>query len=205
MIYAYARCSIHETDEEQNQLIYALQKAGAERAIFEYEEIDPAEKVTLDMLFEHLRPGDTIVTTQVGRLARSTKHFCEILRIVQCMNLRLRILGCIDVDCRKGEHDSTSAAFLKMANAFFELESQIASANVKAGMVRAKENGKQVGRPRTTVEDIPPSFLKHYPALEQGALNKSEIARLCGLSRPTVYKYLRMLSQLPESVGMQIM
>lgn len=40
---------------------------------------------------------------------------------------------------------------------------------------------------------IPPSFLKHYPALEQGKLNKSELARLCGLSRPTVYKYLRMM------------
>ena len=93
MIYAYARCSIHETDEEQSRMIYALQAAGAERAVFEYEESDPAEKITLDMLFEHIRPGDTIVSTQVGRLARSTKHFCEILRTVQCMNLRLLIIG----------------------------------------------------------------------------------------------------------------
>ena len=55
MIYAYARCSIHETDEEQSRMIYALQAAGAERAVFEYEESDPAEKITLDMLFEHIR------------------------------------------------------------------------------------------------------------------------------------------------------
>ena len=91
--------------------------------------------------------------------------------------------------------DPMSAAFLKMANVFADLESQMASASVKAGMARARESGKSVGRPRTKFEDIPPSFLKHYPALEQGLLNKSEMARVCGISRPTVYKYLRMMEK----------
>ena len=111
-------------------------------------------------------------------------HFCARI-----------ILGSIDVDCRNGEMDPMSAAFLKMANVFADLESQMASASVKAGMARARENGKSVGRPRTKIEDIPPSFLKHYPALKQGLLNKSEMARVCGISRPTVYKYLRMMAK----------
>ena len=115
--------------------------------------------------------------------------------IVYHKRLKLIILGSIDVDCRNADTDPMSAAFLKMANVFADLESQMASASVKAGMARARENGKSVGRPRTKFEDIPPSFLKHYPALKQGLLNKSEMARVCGISRPTVYKYLRMMAK----------
>lgn len=42
---------------------------------------------------------------------------------------------------------------------------------------------------------IPPVFYKHYPSFMSGNLNVSELARLCDLSRPTVYKYLKMLAR----------
>lgn len=200
MIYAYARCSGNETDDEQRRMFNVLQAAGAERAVFEYEESDPSEKVTLDMLLEYIQPGDSIITPQVGRLARSTKHFCEIMNIVRHKKLRLVVVGSIEVDCRNTEAAANAAAFLMMATVFSDLESQIASANIKAGMVKAKDNGKSLGRPRSTVDDIPASFFKHYPALEQGMLNKSEFARVCGLSRPTVYKYLKMMAKCSAAI-----
>ena len=61
-------------------------------------------------------------------------------------------------------------------------------------MANARDKGKHIGRPQTTKDDIPAVFYKHYPAYMAGKLNVSELARVCGLSRPTVYKYLRMLS-----------
>jgi DNA invertase Pin-like site-specific DNA recombinase len=66
-------------------------------------------------------------------------------------------------------------------------------ARVKSGMENAKSKGKQIGRPQTTKEDIPMVFYKHYPAFVAGTMNLSELARVCGLSRPTVYKYLKMV------------
>ena len=42
-------------------------------------------------------------------------------------------------------------------------------------------------------EDIPVKFLRHYPEFVSGNLNVSELARVCELSRPTVYKYLKLL------------
>ncbi len=42
-------------------------------------------------------------------------------------------------------------------------------------------------------EDIPANFLKHYAIFMDGKMNVSELARVCGLSRPTVYKYLKMM------------
>jgi DNA-binding phage protein len=61
-------------------------------------------------------------------------------------------------------------------------------------MQNAKANGRKLGRPRTTKDDIPAVFYKHYPAYVAKQMNVSELARVCGLSRPTIYKYLKMVS-----------
>ena len=42
-------------------------------------------------------------------------------------------------------------------------------------------------------DDIPAVFYRHYPAYVAGQLNVSELARVCGLSRPTVYKYMKLI------------
>jgi len=80
-----------------------------------------------------------------------------------------------------------------MAGVFSELELQMIRARVKSGMQNAKAKGKKLGRRSTTKDDIPAIFYKHYPAFMSGRLNVSELARICGLSRPTVYKYLNLL------------
>ena len=87
-----------------------------------------------------------------------------------------------------------SSAFLKMAGVFSELELQMIRARVISGMANAKAKGKQIGRPPTTKDDIPSAFFKHYPAYAAGKMNLSEFARVCKLSRPTVYKYLKLIT-----------
>ena len=89
-----------------------------------------------------------------------------------------------------------SEAFMKMAGIFSELELQMIRARVKSGMVNAKAKGIKVGRKPTTKEDIPAVFYKHYPAYAAKKMNVSELARVCKLSRPTVYKYLKLLTAI---------
>lgn len=145
------------------------------------------------MLLELAQPGDTIITLEVSRLSRSTQQLCEILDIVKAKQLRLVILNSITVDCRDGKIDPMSQAFIQMSGVFSELELSMIRERVRSGMENAKAKGKHVGRRPTTREDIPPIFYKHYPTYMAGQINVSEFARLCNLSRPTVYKYLRML------------
>ena len=83
---------------------------------------------------------------------------------------------------------------LKMMGVFAEMERNMIRARVKSGMAHAKAQGIDVGRPKTTVEDIPNSFMKHYPKtkLPKGNENRITMVDLCkltGLSRQTVYKY----------------
>ena len=114
------------------------------------------------MLLDTVREGDTVITLEVSRLSRSTKQLCEIIEVIRSKHLRLMIVGSVTIDCRSGELDAMSAAFLQMAGVFSELELQMIRARVKSGMANAKARGAKVGRPKLTKEDIPALFYKHY-------------------------------------------
>ena len=102
------------------------------------------------------------------------------------------ILGNFVVDCSK-ELDPMTEGMLKMMGVFSEIERNITSQRVKSGMENAKAKGKQIGRPAVTVDDIPSVFYRHYPKYQQGQITKKDLSRLCELSYPTVYKYLRLI------------
>lgn len=193
MIYGYARCSTSESRQDVQRQIRELKASGAEKVVFEYEHGDAKVKQNLEVLLEAAQPGDTILTTEVSRLSRSTQQLCEIIARIQQKRLRLTILGSITVDCRSGALDPMTKAFLQMSGIFAELELSMIRARVKSGMAAARAKGKPIGRKPTTKADIPAAFYRHYPAYASGQLNVSELARVCGLSRPTVYKYLRLI------------
>ena len=193
-IWGYARCSTNEDKQDITRQIRELKAAGAEQVIHEYEHGDAKVKENLQMLLDSAEAGDTIITLEVSRLSRSTKQLCSIIDIIKEKHLRLIIVGSITIDCRKGDIDPMSEAFLEMSGVFAELELSMIRARVKSGMQNAREKGKRLGRKPTTKDDIPAVFYKHYPAFMSGTLNVSELARICGLSRPTVYKYLRILT-----------
>ena len=107
-----------------------------------------------------METGSTLIVCEVSRLSRSVLQFCEIMETVKTKHLRLIVLGSITVDCRNGEMDPMSAAFLQMASIFSELEKNILRARVKSGMENVKEKGRQIGRRPTTKDDIPAVFYK---------------------------------------------
>ena len=196
MIYGYARCSLAlEGKQNIDRQINELKKAGAEIVVYEQEHGDAVVKKELNALLETAKEGDTILTLEVSRLARSTKQLLEIIDIVKQKKLCLRILNSITIDCRNGNIDPTSQAFITIAATFSELELNIIRERVKSGMKAAANRGAKIGRPRLTVDDIPQAFYKHYPSYINGTMNLSELARITNLSRNTVYKYISLLSQ----------
>ena len=193
MIYGYARCSTNETKQDIDRQVRELKAAGAEKVYLEYEHGDSAVKQQLSDLLETAAAGDEILTLEVSRLARSTKQLCEIIELVKDKRLKLSIVGSITVDCRYGQIDTMTNAFIQMSGVFAELELRIIRERVRSGMANAKAKGVKIGRPQTTKGDIPAIFYKHYPAFVQGNLNISEFARVCDLSRTTIYKYIDLI------------
>lgn len=195
MVYGYARCSTNEEKQDIARQTRELKAAGAEQIFLEYEHGDSAIKEQLSTLLDTAQAGDTILTLEVSRLARSTKQLCDIIEIVKEKCLRLSIVGSITVDCTSGQIDPMTNAFIQISGVFAELELRIIRERVRSGMANAKAKGRRIGRPQTTTDDIPSSFFRHYPSYKAGKMNLSELARICSLSRTTVYKYIDIIKE----------
>ena len=195
MIYGYARCSTNESKQDINRQLRELKEEGAQEVYFEYEHGDSAVKQKQLALFDVVKEGDTIIVLEVPRLARSTKQLCEIIEVVKEKKLKLIIKGSITVDCTLGRLDPMSNAFIQMSGVFAELELGMIRERVRSGMANARAKGAKIGRPKLTKDEIPQAFYRHYPAYKSGQLNMSELARVCDLSRTTVYKYIEVLEK----------
>ncbi len=189
----YSRCSTNEGKQDINRQVRELKEAGADVVYMEYEHGDAKVKSQQKTMFAEAEAGDTIIVLEVSRLARSTQQLCEIIELIREKRLRLVIVGSITLDCREGRADPMSEAFLQMAGVFSQLELAMIRARVRSGMANAAAKGVRIGRPQVTADNIPATFLRHYPAYKKGQLNVSELARVCDLSRTTVYKYIELL------------
>ena len=189
----YSRCSTNEGKQDINRQVRELKEAGADVVYMEYEHGDAKVKSQQQAMFAEAEAGDTITVLEVSRLARSTQQLCEIIELIREKRLRLVIVGSITLDCRDGQADPMSEAFLQMAGVFSQLELAMIRARVRSGMANAAAKGVRIGRPQVTADNIPATFLRHYPAYKKGQLNVSELARVCDLSRTTVYKYIELL------------
>jgi DNA invertase Pin-like site-specific DNA recombinase len=195
MMYGYARCSTNESRQDIDRQIRELQKLGIKKAdlYLEYENGTKTDREQLNRLLAVIQSGDTIVATEVSRLTRSTKQLCEIIDFAKDRKLEL-IIGTFTVDCRK-ELDPMTDGMLKMMGVFAEMERNMISQRVKSGMENARVKGAAIGRPMTTIDNLPASFLKYYPKYLAKEVNQSELARLCGMTRQSIYKYIRIYMQ----------
>lgn len=197
MIYGYARCSTNESKQNIDRQVRELKTMGAtdETIYMEYESGTKADRIQLERLLNQVSEGDTIVTTEVSRITRSTKQLIDIMELVKDRKLKLIIQNSITIDCTKGELDPMTKAFLQITGVFSELERDMISQRVKSGMGNAKAKGKQIGRSTTTVDEVKADkkFMNAYGLYKKGQIKVTDIARICEMSRTTVYKYIGLI------------
>lgn len=194
MIYGYARCSTNETKQDIYRQERELVSLGVkhQHIFLEYESGTKRDRKELNRLLSTVRQGDTVIATELSRITRSTKDLIEILEIAKDKKLKL-MLGTFEADCSKNSLDPMTEGMLKMMGVFAELERNITSERVKSGLKNAVSKGKILGRPKTIKETIPQKFLKNYHLYQSGKINKSDLARICDITRKSVYKYLKIL------------
>ena len=152
-IAIYARVST--TDQSTEPQLLDLRRYVSDRGwkIFE-EYVDEGISGTKDsrpalndlMNAARKRRFDVVLVWRFDRFARSTRHLINALE-------EFRNLG-IDFVSYQENIDTSSplgAAIFTIISAVAQLEKDIISERVKAGLRRAKENGKTLGRPRVNL------------------------------------------------------
>ena len=207
--FGYIRCS---TAKSQGRQDTARQKrdikdiAHSNDVVF-YEDYMSGSKVNrtgyktmLSDIEKAVEFGETDITiycTEISRLSRSMQQLIDLIKFVEENHVRL-ICGSFEIDCRiiddkTGRIDPMAEAMLQMMGVFASLERKMTIDRVNSGLDNARAKGVQLGRRKTTVYDIPKQFFKYYKQYREGQIKLTELARLCELSRNTVYKYINLI------------
>lgn len=85
MIYGYARCSTNEKEQDIHRQVRELKRQGAtDKTIYlEYESGTKANRAELLKLLDAVKSGDTVLSTEVSRITRSTKQICDIIELAK--------------------------------------------------------------------------------------------------------------------------
>ncbi|MGD2092024.1 MAG: recombinase family protein [Candidatus Aminicenantes bacterium] len=139
----------------------------------------------LENLMEFVREGDTVIVHSMDRLARNLDN---LRKIVQTLTKRGVKIEFIKENLNFTGDDSPMAnLMLSVMGAFAEFERSLIRERQKEGIYLAKRRGAYRGRKKSLSHDQVADLRKRAKKGEQ----KSKLAREYGISRETLYQYLR--------------
>jgi len=186
----YLRVSTGEqtTENQRIELLAAAKRSGWEVVdIYEDAGVSGAKGRDKRPEFDRLlksavrREFDVIMTWSVDRLGRSLQHLVEFLGEIHAKG--------VDLYCHQQGVDTTTPsgkAMFQMCGVFAEFERAMIQDRVKAGLARAKAQGKILGRPKVT-RKVEQSVYR----LRKAGTGKRKIAKQLGIGVSTVMRVLK--------------
>lgn len=177
---AYVRVSTEEQNEARQ--IEALEKFGIDKWYSEKVSAKDTNRPKLKEMLSYIREGDTVYIHDFSRLARSTKDLLEIVELLNNKGVQL-VSNKENVDT----NTPTGKLMLTMIGAIAEFERQNLLDRQREGIAIAKKEGVYKGRRPKEVA----KFEEHYKRYLNRELNKTELAQILGVSRPTLDKLIK--------------
>lgn len=202
MIYGYVRRSADMTPSDLAEEETTLIELGvAEKGDIYWDKADGREQPELEKLLGIMHTDDTLISSDVAHVAASVQQLSELMDMVADRHMCL-IIGPYTIDCRGPQIDERTQGMILMTDLFTTLEQHIISERIKSGLASARARGAKIGRPQLTTENVPPKFWKYYPAYRDKHLTVTDLAQLVGVSRTTVYRYIRIARQEEAELGL---
>lgn len=179
MIVGYVRVSTVEQNESRQMV--TMNKHNVEKIFSEKVSAKDNNRPKLKELLDYVREGDTVVVHDFSRLARSTKDLLDIVELLKDKKVVL-ISNKENIDTST----ATGKLMLTMIGAINEFERANLLERQREGIAIAKKQGKYKGRKEVDIKD----FDKHYDRYMNREVNKTQLAKELGISRPTLNKLI---------------
>jgi DNA invertase Pin-like site-specific DNA recombinase len=177
----YIRVSSFDQNPERQLEHVPIDKAFTDKASGK-----DTQRPQLDALLTFVREGDTVVVHSMDRLARNLD---DLRRLVQELTRRgVRIEFVKECLTFTGEDSPMANLMLSVMGAFAEFERALIRERQREGIVLAKQRGVYRGRKKALAPDRVAELRRRAAAGEK----KAQLAREFGVSRETLYQYLRM-------------
>ena len=139
----------------------------------------------LDAMLAFAREGDTVVVHSMDRLARNLD---DLRKLVQSLTKRgVRIEFVKESLAFSGEDSPMANLMLSVMGAFAEFERALIRERQREGIAVARQRGAYRGRKRALSDEMVAELHRRVDDGER----KAVIARDMGISRETLYQYLR--------------
>ncbi|WP_218422138.1 recombinase family protein [Stutzerimonas stutzeri] len=143
------------------------------------------QRPQLEALLSYVREGDTLVVHSMDRLARNLD---DLRRMVQQLTGRgVRIEFVKESLAFTGEDSPMANLLLSVMGAFAEFERALIRERQREGISLAKQRGVYRGRKKALSDSRLEELRRRVEAREP----KAALAREFGISRATLYEYLR--------------
>lgn len=178
VIIGYGRTSSSDQQAGLDDQIAELKAAGCTRIFSEQVSSVDAARPQLQAALQFLREGDEFVCTRPDRLARSTAELLRIVEELSGRGVRVRLLS-MNIDTST----ATGKLLLTLMGAVATFERQVMLERQKAGIAKAKAEGKFKGRAPTARAKA-----AEVHRLVAAGCKPSEIVKLTNISRASYYR-----------------
>ena len=181
MKVGYARVSTIEQNEERQ--IISLQEADCEKIFLDKCSGKNKERPRFQEMMNFCRDGDILLVSEFSRLARSTRDLLSILEELQQKNVQvISLKENLDTNTPQGK------LMLTVFAGIAEFERTLMLQRQREGIAIAKAKGKYKGKSQKPRPENWEELKNKYMSRQ---IQLAKIAKMCKVSRPTVYKWLK--------------
>lgn len=186
---------INPSEKNAEQIVAQFQnKAQVKRMYWEElsVKVKGRNKPEFDKMMEYIREGDEII---IPEFARFSGNLMELVKMIEKLNKD----GIVLISEKEEFNSGTEEGKLqfKVIKAIAEYEKTLIVQRRREGIAAAKLEGKYKGYKG---KEIPNDFEYYNELYYARRINVKEIAKHYGVSRPTVYKWLKKLEEKAEKV-----
>ena len=146
----------------------------------------------LDQLMSFVRSGDTVIIHSMDRLARNLDDLRRIVQTLTGKGVRIEFVK--EHLTFTGEDSPMAHLMLSVMGAFAEFERALIKERQREGIAQAKKRGAFKGRRKS----LSPAEVAALHKQIAAGVSKAQVARELGISRQTLYQYLRGVEGSPK-------
>jgi len=176
----YIRVSTFEQNPERQ-----LDQVRLDRTFTDKASGKDTKRPELEALLAFVREGDTVVVHSMDRLARNLDDLRHLVQNLARRGIRIEFIK--EGLTFTGEDSPMATLMLSVMGAFAEFERALLRERQREGITLAKQRGAYQGRKKALGPDQASSLRQRAQAGE----SKARLAREFGISRETLYQYLR--------------
>ncbi len=176
----YIRVSSFDQNPERQ-----LEQIAVDRSFTDKASGKDTRRPELEALLAFVREGDTMVVHSMDRLARNLDDLRHIVQKLTKRGVRIEFVK--ENLTFTGEDSPMANLMLSVMGAFAEFERALIRERQREGIALAKQRGAYRGRKKSLSDEQVAELKRRVAAGEQ----KAKLAREFGISRETLYQYVR--------------